>query len=233
MKNLLSTLFFLFFATLLFSQKIEKGTLISVLGVNNYVIDAVGQAIEITVYEDPNKCDPRKGNMTLDEQISFLSRELQNFNIDFSKFQLMDNNFVNKFRHKNYKYVTKLPEEIAQISKICTNFGVTVGQIYYEMPPEHLESQDFRAIAALKDAVHKAEVIAKKMGAKKVKILSIDDDTSAVPFEDYEDYEDMDDEKLERITMLLEMLSNYSGSKNQSSSSKESSYSIMVHFVAE
>ena len=233
-KALIIVSLFLGFHQILIAQKFAQKSLITVLGTDKYLEYAVGRVIVLSFIEDPTKCDPRKGNMSLEEQISYFSKELTKANITFSNFTQMEVDIRQKFRHKNFTYLTKSSDEYDAIQAICVNLVINVVESYYQMPESGFEDEDKRAIGALKDAKHKAEFIAKKMGAKKITIFKIDDDTST---DEINELVDMygSEENQEDFINLLTLLSDIdlsSSTKNQQRVNKKE-YHLLVTFQVE
>ena len=219
---------------ILMAQKLAQKSLITVLGTDKYLEYAVGRVMMVRFIEDPTKCDPLKGNMSLEEQINYFSKELTNANITFSNFKQMELDIRQKFRHKNFTYLTKSSDEYNVIQAICASLSINIVESYYQMPESRFEDEDNRAIGALKDATRKAQFIAKKLGAKKITVLKIDDDTTTDEINTLMDMygnEDNKEEFIDMLTMFADMDSS-SGMKNQQGVNKKE-YHLLVTFQVE
>ncbi len=215
-----------------FAQKLEKGSFLTILGVNKYIETALGKAILISFIEDPSKCDPRRGNATIKEQLNYFGNAASKIGVDFTKAIEIEQTPEQIFKHQNFKYLAKDEVESQAFIDLCGQFGVTPYKVYYEMPEQKFEDEDIRAIAALKDAMEKANGIVKQLGKRKAKLISIDDDTELASLEEYVSKYGYDEEQLERFVHLLAMFSSNSSTES-SSRTNDKSYSILATFLIE
>ena len=230
----------MFFSFSLSAQKLGKQTYIKVMGVENYVEMAYAQAIELTFIEDPNKCDPVKGNLTLTEQFNYFSRELAKSNIIFTNFNEIEQTPQMRFKHKNFSYTTNRSEELEVIKKIAFSQSIQVNKTYFVMPTHNFVAEDARAVAALRDATKRAKSIAAKLGGKKVTIVAIDDDTSELQTEDLFDEwtekapnEESKEQLLELITLLTQIDNREMLKEQSQNASRRGGYMLWVTFQVE
>lgn len=234
MKLLLSFCFSVFCSFILTSQNLSTKSRITVLGFSRYTEVAIGQVVKIQFLEDPSKCDPRKGNMTLEQQIDYFAKAVAKEGIQFQLFKEADDNLDTKFKQKVYKYFAKEESEINKVKSICANLDVRVLETYFKMPNHDFGSEDLRAVEAVKNATKRAKAIAQKLGNKKVKLLSINDDTSEVEISSIlGKYED-DVERYEFMLELYELMSVPSSNSEKSFEPKQlKGYSILATFSIE
>lgn len=230
----------MFFSFSLSAQKLGNQTYIKVMGVENYVEMAYAQTVELTFIEDPNRCDPVKGNLTLTEQFNYFSRELAKSNIIFTNFEEIEQTPQIRFKHKNFSYTTKKIKELEAIKKIAFSQSIQVNKTYFVMPEHDFVTEDARAIAALRDATKRAKSIAAKLGGKKVTIVAIDDDTSELQTEDLvEEWtekapnEESKEQMLELITLLSQIDNNQMLKEQSQDASRRGGYVLWVTFRVE
>lgn len=140
---------------------------------------SIGQELRIEFIEETNKCNT-KGFLSIDEQIDKFSYELNLVGIPFSKFKenklLINNNQDAKV--KKYIFETDNPDEITTVLKVCKDNFIKVNSLDYNFDSKQLSDQDERMIKAIEETRKIAEIYAKKLNKKSIKIVSIDDDTS-------------------------------------------------------
>jgi len=219
----LSILFFFFFSLSVFGQK----TTLSIMGKADYVVYADAYSLALTFEEDPSKCDPVVGFVSLEDQIKHFTESLNAKNLAM-QFKEQDGIIASEYPAKGYKLSVRKIEDLQEAILLAKEQRVEVQKVFYKYPEHDFVGEDAKAINALKDAQLKAELYASHIGKKVTRILHIDDDT---PLETSNPFE-IGTEKYERYADVMAQLQGYSGLyKTESSSPKrEGSYGLWVEF---
>ncbi len=201
---------------------------ITVLGRDNYNESPEAYGIKVLFEENPNKCDPVIGFLTLEDQFSRFGDELSKKGIDFRSFTALPDDPNLGTKHKLLKFTHKSPETILQISEVCRIRAVQVQGTFTVFAEEKFEDQDVRSINALNDAQQKAAFLAKRVNKKVGNILNIDDDTSLALFDSF----DLGDtENAEAFVDLLSLFSSFELLNKESNEwTKSGAYTILVTF---
>ena len=209
----------------------KSASTITVLGKDVYSEAAEAYGIKVHFEENPNKCDPVVGFLSLEDQINRFSEALGKLGIDFSAFTALPDDLSAMSdvptRHKTFRFTHKTPDVILQIADLSRAQVIQVMGMFTIFARHNFEDEDLKAVNALKDARRKATVLAKKAGKKLGNILNIDDDTTLSSFGDLDSVEDP--EILEQNLYLFNTL--FSLNQEESTQfSKERTYSLKVTF---
>jgi len=171
MKNYL-ILSLLFCSTLCFSQT----QTIKVLGQHAYENKVKSFGALISLVEDPNKCDPVKGFISIEDQLKHLGESIT---AKGSKATLkpVDEYQKSQVKSKSYRIEESNRDLFDQILLVCAQHEAKIIKSYYNYYPHDFVGEDEKAIAALNDAKTKAKELAEHLNCKLVRILNVDDDT--------------------------------------------------------
>jgi hypothetical protein len=209
----------------------KSASTITVVGKDVYSEVAEAYGIKVYFEENPNKCDPVVGFLSLEDQIGRFSEALGKLGIDFSAFTSMPDDLSARSdvttRHKTFRFTHKNPEVILQIADLSRAQVVRVLGIFTVFARHSFEDEDLKAVNALKDARRKATVLAKKAGKKLGNILNIDDDTTLSSFGDLDSVDDTDmfEELFYRFSALLSLTQ-----EEYTRFSRDGAYSLKVTF---
>jgi hypothetical protein len=154
-------------------------TKITVVGEYRYVVKPYQYGIRLTFEEDPSKCDPAKGFLSLEEQLAQFDKQLSEIGISIRDFTTEPTFEEGNVRSKTLSYTLPQMSVVLKIENICLQRRHAKGSYLFAVMPEHdLAAEDNYALSALKDARDKATYLARKLGKRKVTVLNIDDDTS-------------------------------------------------------
>ncbi|MBL7798638.1 MAG: SIMPL domain-containing protein [Saprospiraceae bacterium] len=206
---------------------------IQVLGRSDYVEQAEAYGIDLLFEENPNKCDPQRGFISLEEQVKHFSEALQVKGVAWKDFsRLPKRNTETETRHWRYRFTHIDPSKISLISSVCADQVIQVENTFTIFPEHRYEDEDEQAIRAFQDAERKAKTIARKLGKRISKVVNVDDDTSLRFLLDIE--EDQDSANAASFEELLEFLVRLEGiagmERESQSPSRSRSYSLLVTF---
>lgn len=223
MKKYLVFAFFIV-ANCIFSQAIT----LRVLGQHSYSDQSEAYVANITIEENPNKCDPIKGFISIEEQQKHLM-ELIAANGSKSTLIPIKDFTYSEYRKKSFIIEEPDSEIFDDILTSCNNLQVKVNKTYYKLPEHDFIEEDQKAILALHDARAKANVISSHIKYKVNKLLNIDDDTS-----DASQLFDLSGYDPEVVKLYMEILGRADSSgmkKNESkSSSRKGRYNLWVTY---
>ncbi len=216
------SIFFVFYSAMLFAQT----STLSIMGKSSYVDYAEGYSLKLKFEEDPSKCDPVVGFVSIEDQIKHYTESLEAAHIAM-RFKEDEGIVVSEFPTKKYTLILEDEEKMIEAIRLAKEQRVIVDKMYYLFPEHEFVDEDRKAILALHDAKFKAELYAGHIGKKLGRILYIDDETTAMsnPYE----------ESSERYAMyneLLEKLAGYStGYKTEHyAASRSGAYGLWVEF---
>lgn len=160
-----------------FCQPVQKPTTLTIVGRHNYVDKAVGYGMNILLMEDPNKCDPVRGFIPLEEQLKHFNESLIAIGFDRASMAEIKNYTTHVNKQKEFSLTISDLDGYDQISTLLISQDIKVTKEFFRFKEKPLSQQDALAINALHDAKEKAELIADHLGMRINKILNIDDDT--------------------------------------------------------
>ncbi|MGE5355161.1 MAG: SIMPL domain-containing protein [Deltaproteobacteria bacterium] len=164
------TLLYIFFINLVFSQN----TTIKVLGRYSYIQMPKQYVVEITL-NGPDTLINRK----------FIALK-QKLDSSVINYQMQRVYSLDQFYIKSVIQIsTSDIKNITQVKNICSDLNLKFVNYFYDFYNEERENEDQIAIKAIKDAEHRADLIAKTLGAKSKRLLNIDDQV-----DDYHFYSD-------------------------------------------
>jgi len=156
----------------------SKPTKITVVGEYRYFVKPYQYGIRLTFEEDPSKCDPAKGFLSLEEQLAQFDKRLSEIGIGIRDFTTEPRFEGEEVRRKTLSYTTPQMSVVLKIENICLEHRHAEDFYLFTVMPEHnFADEDNYALGALKDARDKATYLARKLGKRKVTVLNIDDDT--------------------------------------------------------
>ena len=182
-------------------QCFSQPATLKILGVHDYTVSAESYGAIISLEENPNKCDPAVGFVSLEEQYAHLTESMIARGI-MSPLIPISNHAYSPYRKQSYRFEESDAELFDQVMMICQNLLANVERTYFKLPKHDLISEDANAIAAFKDAKIKADVLAGRIDHEVVKVLYIDDDTMASSW--LSDLEDYDPDKAKLILQRME-----------------------------
>ncbi len=228
------TLFILIIAatTILFGQGGDQISTITILGKESYIEKAEAFGIRILFEENPNRCDPEKGFVPLDQQVLHFKEAAKAKGLDLSNEEELSSDPLIRHPHKKVKYLMPTIESAMALDTLCRLQEILVEELFYKLPKHKYEKEDDKAVSALNDAVRKANFIAEKLGKKVVKVLNIDDDTALASIDNLMGEYDYDEEKGAEILELIQMLSEIDDPFATESKKPErnGAYSLLVTF---
>ena len=204
----------------------QNKTTLKVLGKYQYVQEAESYGAIIILEENPKKCDPDIGFVSMEDQYIHLSESIKAKGSDAMLTPLEEYVF-SEYRRKKFKLSEPQKDVFEAILISALGQNAIVEKKYYEMPEQKLANQDDKAILALRDAQRIAEILADHIGLKVDKILSIDDETRNSRNNDLH-YSDPD--RMALLLQLYEKLEQYSSSGESRKSSTSGTYSLWVAF---
>jgi len=222
----LSIFFFLLFSISLFGQK----TTLSIMGKTNYVEYSDAYTLKLKFEEDPSKCDPVVGFVSIEDQIKHFTESLVAANLAL-QFKEDDGLVISEFPAKKYSLVLRERDEMEEAIRLAKEQRVEVTTVKFLSPKHDFKDQDARAIKALQDARLKADIYAAHIGKKVTRILYIDDETSTVGLNPHDPYS----EKYKRYEEILEKLKGYSNAYQTEyyKETRDGGYGLWVEFELE
>jgi len=225
MKYLLVVVAFLY-ASYTFAQP----TTLQVLGQYTYTNHSQSYGAIIVLEENPNKCDPVLGFISIEEQYKHLSESIVSKG-STAKLELVKDHTYSEYKKETYRIEEPNAEIFEDIIAACNNQNATVKKRYYKLPTSDFASQDDKAVEALIDAKQKAEEITNHIDYKIIKILNIDDDTKIA--NSMIDLTGKDAAYIEKVMHLMELLSHISNSNESKQATQDGKYSLWVTFEVE
>ncbi len=222
--RIFTIIYFLLINAVVFGQN----TTLSIMGKANYVEYSEAYSLSLKFEEDPSKCDPIIGFVSLEDQIKHFTESLIASNLA-TQFKEEDTFVASDFPAKRYKLIVKKLNELDDAIRLAKEQRVEVEKVYYSYPEHDYVEEDAKAILALQDAQLKAELYAGHVGKKVNRILHIDDDTFGGQFNN--PFEP-GSEKYERYAGVMEVLASYTPimKTEHSTESRPGSYGLWVEF---
>jgi len=215
-------IFYLFIGGLVQAQT----TTLSIMGNDSYIEYAEAYSVKLRFEEDPSKCDPIVGFVSLEDQIKHFSESLVAAQI-MSKPEASNIFIASEYPTKEFTLLVSEEDQLIEAIRLAKEQRVQITKIYYVYPEHSYKEEDGRAVRALLDAKLKANIYAAHIGMKVNRILRIDDETSEAsnPFNE-------GDERYESYNALLGRLSNMSTlrSSDYFASSRSRGYNLWVEF---
>lgn len=214
------------------AQPVSQMVTVQVLGRFDYVEQAEAFGIDLLFEENPNKCDPQRGFISLEEQTRHFSEAIQIKGISWEDFSKMPIKLDLESRHWRYRFSHRDPSKIHLIGEVCRDQLIQVENVFTIFPEHRFENEDEKAIRAFQDAERKAGSIARKFNKRISKVVNIDDDTSLRFLLDYEEPQNSASATpYEDIVDILEKFEWLAGWGNESHlTTRRRSYTLMVTF---
>ncbi len=199
-----------------------------VLGQYSYVDSLERYGAVIVLQENPDKCDPVLGFITIEEQLKHLNESIK---VIGSKSipTPMDDFTYSEHRKKTYRIEEEDADKFDEILNVCKIRQITIKKSYFKLPEHRFEEEDINAIGALKAAKLKASIIADHLECKVKRIISVDDETTYAS-EAYSSF-GTDLAEFEHLSRLLEDLSSRELYALESTTSeRKGKYNLWVTF---
>jgi hypothetical protein len=206
----------------------SQSIILKVLGQHSYSTESQAYGAIIILEENPNKCDPIKGVVSIEEQLKHLNESIKAKGSDARLEQIKDYTY-SEFRQEKYRIEESNSEIFNDIITACNNQQAIVSKTYFNLPIHDFEEEDKKAVAALNEAREKADILSSHINHKVSRILSVDDDTR--DFVGGIEMSGYDKKKREMIMELLMKLSNLNPpSKESSAPNRKGQYNLWVTF---
>jgi hypothetical protein len=176
MKNGLLSCFVLL-SVLTFGQSQEAPTLLIILGRCNHETPATGYSLEVSLIEDPTKCDPVKGFIPLEDQVKHFKESLSVAGIHQESITEKKYYLTTPTRRMDLEIKSSNWTILPAIEQVFRQYQLEPKSAFYTFIPKKFEDEDDWALTALKDAQQKAESIASDLGLHVKRIVNVDDDT--------------------------------------------------------
>lgn len=211
----------------------QDSLFISILGRAPYVEISKDYNLELRFEENPNRCDPNIGFVSLEDQLKHFKESIQSVGADPDRLEMIESLLYSEYRTQKCTYSDSNFTRMVKVIEKCHNLNIIIESSQYLFDPHSFEKEDLKAINAFNDAKNKAEIFKNEFGFENLDVISIDDDTSFSTLDDL--LIDRSEEEKERMMEILALLNenpNNTGMHSRSSRNekKSSTYTLKVRF---
>jgi len=205
----------------------SQSATLKILGQYSYVEYYKSLGAIIVLEENPNKCDPILGFISLEEQFRHLSESIE---VKGSKSKLIPikDHTYSPYRKQAFRFEEPDAGLFDEVMTVCNNQGAIIKKRYYKLPPHEFIEEDTKAIKALRDAKEKAEELVNHINYEVIQVLNIDDDTRGASkiFE----FDDRDPDEIEELMNLLQRFNDLDRREESINSVRSGAYNLWVTF---
>ncbi len=220
---------FLIFLMILGSISVYGQTItLRVLGQYTYVDSMEKYVAVIILQENPDRCDPVLGFITIEEQLKHLNESIKVIGSKAIPVPVEDFTY-SEYRKKTYRIEEADADKFDEILNICKIRQITIQNSYFKLPKHRFEEEDEKAIGALRMAKLKAGIIADHLDYKVKRVVNVDDETTYAS--EVFNLLNVDSEKMEEFTYLMDLLSSRDSYSSESKTpERKGQYNLWVTF---